>query len=331
VTAFVLLLGACASGARDSGTVEDTAPVTAPVFTWLETVDLGGVTWSIPVFDGTDLVVSTETADGIWATRFDLDLAQIGEPVLIASTADTGGQALADHKHVFLGGNHYIAFSISGDGMGGDLYLVKLDGDLARLGIVQVVDDDPPTNDMFLVGGQGAIYVGKFLPGTGHRVYAYDEGLALVRSFEVGGSDGTVDNRHANGAGALFDGDRFHLVAPETLQPGAGNQLFRLVFDAAWNVEEDRKTIVEDPGMLGIASGLSQDPTSGTFLVHYARSADAAGGPLVLAVFDPAWGWLAQTVALDGTFQRPHSVLVEDRLYLGYDGGGTHLSMFARP
>ena len=289
------------------------------------TIDFGNV-WCVPVYDGTNLVVSSESGGSIKVGKFGLSLNQVGSTKTVADSSDTANNdTIADHKHIFQNGYHYLAFSTAGGGQGGYLYLLKLDTDLNRVGITTVVSNDPPTNDMFLVGDGTYIYAGKFLPGTGHTVYKYDSNLTNPGSYTIGG--GT--NTHANGAAAVYTNNQFHLVAPFTLAPGQNDEFYRIIFDNDWIVVKNKAPILSDDGMLSIVSALSVEPNSQEFIIHYGRGSSDAGGPLYRAVYDSDWNLLSNTQVIDGTWTRPHSVIVNDTLYVGYDGSSSvQLSSF---
>ncbi|HHT9109302.1 MAG TPA: hypothetical protein ACFYD9_11700, partial [Candidatus Wunengus sp. YC64] len=301
----------------------------AQTFTFKNTVTIDfGAVWCVPVFDGTNIVVSSESDGAIKIGKFDLSLNEVtSHATTVADTADTASNdSIADHKHIFQNGYHYLVFSTAGGGQGGYLHLLKLDTDLNRVGsIATVVSNDPPTNDMFLVGDGTYIYAGKFLPGTGHTVYKYDSNLSYLDSYTIGG--GT--NTHANGAAAVYTNNQFHLVAPFTLAPGQNDEFYRIIFDNDWNIVKDKETILSDEGMLSIVSALSIEPNSQEFIIHYGRGSSDAGGPLYRAVYDSDWNLLSNNQVIDGTWTRPHSVIVNDTLYVGYDGSSSvHLSSF---
>src|SRR3972149_8198060 len=175
-----------------------TTNAVAQTFTLKKTVTIDfGAVWCVPVYDGTNIVVSSESGGVIKVGKFDLSLNEgTSTATTVADSSDTANNdSIADHKHIFQNGYHYMAFSIAGSGQGGYLYLLKLDADLNRVGITTVVSDGSATNDMLLVGDGTYIYVGKFLPGTGHKVYKYDSNLNNLDSYTIGG--GT--NTHANG------------------------------------------------------------------------------------------------------------------------------------
>src|SRR3989339_1293822 len=289
------------------------------------TIDFGAV-WCVPVYDGTNIIVSSESSGSIKVGEFDLSLNQVGSTKTVADSSDTANNdSIADHKHIFQNGYHYLVFSTAGGGQGGYLYLLKLDADLNRDGITTVVSDGSPTNDMFLVGDGTYIYAGKFLPGTGHKVYKYDSNLNYQKSFEIGGGK----NTHANGAAAVYTNNQFHLVAPFTLAPGLNDEFYRIIFDSKWNVVQNKKSILSDKGMLSIVSALSVESNSQEFIIHYGRGSSDAGGPLYRAVYDSNWESLSNTQVIDGTWTRPHSVIVNDTLYVGYDGSSSvQLSSF---
>ena len=300
----------------------------AQTFTLKKTapIDFGNV-WCVPVYDGSNIVVSSESSGVIKVGKFDLSLNEVtSHATTVADTADTANNdSIADHKHIFQNGYHYLVFSTAGGGQGGYLYLLKLDIDLNRIGsITTVVSNDPPTNDMFLVSDGTYIYAGKFLPGTGHKVYKYDSNLSYLDSYTIGG--GT--NTHANGAAAVYTNNQFHLVAPFTLAPGQNDEFYRIIFDNDWNVVKNKTTILSDEGMLSIVSALSVEPNSQEFIIHYGRGSGDTGGPLYRAIYDSDWNLLSNTEVIDGTWTRPHSVIVNDTLYVGYDGSSVQLSSF---
>ena len=288
------------------------------------TIDFGAV-WCVPVYDGTNIVVSSESGGVIKVGKLDLSLNQVTSPATtVADTSDTANNdSIADHKHIFQNGYHYLVFSTAGGGQGGYLYLLKLDADLNRVDITTVVSDGSATNDMFLVGDGTYIYVGKFLPGIGHKVYKYDSDLNNLDTFTIGGDT----NTHANGAAAVYTNNQFHLVAPFTLAPGQNDEFYRFIFDNDWNVV-NKATILSDEGMLSIVSALSVEPNSQEFIIHYGRGSSDAGGPLYRAVYDSNWELLSNTQVVADTWTRPHSVIVNDTLYVGYDGSSVQLSSF---
>src|SRR3989304_1430741 len=248
------------------------------------TIDFGNV-WCVPVYDGTNIVVSSESGGVIKVGKFDLSLNEgTRTSTTRADTSDTANKdTIADHKHIFQNGYHYMAFSIAGSGQGGYLYLLKLDTDLNRVDdITTVVNDGSPTNDMFLVGDGTYIYVGKFQPGTGHKVYKYDSNLKNLDSYTIGG--GT--NTHANGAAAVYTNNQFHLVAPFTLAPGQNDEFYRIIFDNDWNVVKNKETILSDKGMLSIVSALSVEPNSQEFIIHYGRGSCDAVGPRFMVSYN---------------------------------------------
>jgi len=296
-------------------------------YTLEKTVDVDfGTIWCVPVYDGQDLVVSTEYDGYIYLGRYDQDLARQGEAVRVVESGDLpAGEHVADHKHIFQNDYHYITFSISGEGSGGNLYLLKLDRDFNRVNLITVVEDDAPTNDMLLVGDGEYIYVGKFMPGRGHRIYKYDADLNLQGTYEIGGGP----FQHSNGAVALYHDEHFYLVAPATLAPGENDQFYLLVFDRDWLPSQDRRTILEDEGMLSLVTALYYRDGVGNFVIHYARMSDDQGGPIYRAVYDQDWNLLENVLVLEGAYNRPHAVVVDDHLFLGYDGDRLGLSRFS--
>jgi len=96
--------------------------VVAQTFTLKNTViiDFGAV-WCIPVYDGSNIVVSSESGGVIKVGKFDLSLKEVtSHATIVADTADTANNdSIADHKHIFQNGYHYLVFSTAGGGQGG--------------------------------------------------------------------------------------------------------------------------------------------------------------------------------------------------------------------
>ena len=337
-----------ATSGSASGTAEITVDqVSVPTMTHEQSIKLStGSIWSIPVYDGSNLVLSTEVigaSGGIYLSKYDPALTLVGTATHIVSpdvlnntTALTYTYAnnitsIADHKHIFQDGYHYITFSISGSGSGGNLYLMKIDTALVLQDIVEVTTDNAPTNDMFLVGDGSKIHVGKFHPGQGHDIYTFDANLNSEGSaIPIGNTGpGNETNQHANGSAAIFHNNQFHLVAPETLAPGQGDYFYRIVFDKDWDVVEERTIILTDMTMLGIVSGLSHEPNTDTFIVHYTRGDTDGGGYIYQAIYDGNWAMLENEVLIStGNYQRPHSLFLGNDLFLGYDSASVYLSKF---
>jgi hypothetical protein len=133
-------------------------------------------------------------------------------------------------------------------------------------------------------------------------------------------------NRHGNGAAALYWDDCFYHVSPETLAPSNSHYIARIIYDNTWQAISDRTTIIsDDSGILSISSGLSREPASGSFVMHYQRG----DGPIACAVFDAAWNLLTNGNVIDGIWSRPHSVIVSNNLYVGYDGSNINVAVFS--
>jgi len=362
----------------EPGVEPTTSTLVPPQLTHEQSITVGtGSIWSIPVYDGSNLVLSTEvigSSGGIYLSKYDLSLILVGTATHIVSPSDINNNialtythannitSIADHKHIFQDGYHYITFSTSGTGNGGNLYLMKIDTDLVLQSIVEVTTNNAPTNDMFMVGDGSKVHVGKFHPGQGHDIYTFDADLnsedsatpigcaspldqrplpravalhrltgRIARVVGTCGNTGVgnATNQHANGAAAIFHNNQFHIVAPETLAPGQGDYFYHIVFDIDWDVVEERTIILADPTMLGIVSGLSHEPNTDTFIVHYTRGDTDGGGYIYQAIYDSNWTLLANEVLISsGNYQRPHSLFVDNELFLGYDSAGVYLSKF---
>src|SRR3990172_2625476 len=185
--------------------------VVAQTFTLKNTViiDFGAV-WCVPVYDGTNIVVSSESGGVIKAGKFDLSLNEVAShATTVADTADTANNdSIADHKHIFQNGYHYLVFSTAGGGQGGYLYLLKLDADLNRVGITTVVNDEFYRiifdNDWNIVKDKETILS--------------DEGmLSIVSALSVEPNSQEFIIHYGRGSG------------------DAGGPLYRAVYDSDWN------------------------------------------------------------------------------------------------
>jgi hypothetical protein len=310
------------TGTAEEAPPSSTPPAVAPVFEARQALRIGaGDLWSIPVLDAGALFVSTEAAGSALLIPVERDLAAAGGSVAVPDR----GTAVADHKHIVQDGIHYITYSNRGADR---LSLVALEPDGTVIAST-LVSTEAPTNDMILFGDGELVYVGKFLPGTGHEITVYGSDLAEVVRYDVGGRLDT----HANGAAALVVDGVVHLVAPDTLAPGE-NDRYRLIrFGLDGSAVGSSVEILRRPG-LSIVSGLVFDDVSGTFLVFYGEdpNGDGSGGDIRIAAYDTDWVLLDDVVLVEGSNHRPHAVLDGDDLYLGYDTSDltAHLIWFTR-
>ena len=274
-----------------------------------------GSIWGIPVYDGSNIIISSEDDNEIYAAKFDSNLNILSKAVKIVSKTDMGS-AIADHKHIFQNGYHYIVCSSQGDGSGGKLLLVKIDTDLNLVAKSVVTDNDAPTNDMLLAGDGTHIYIGKFVPGQGHIIYKYDNELNFIKKTLIGGGD----DRHSNGAVLIYYANKLCLIAPDTLAPHQNSNYSRITFDENLQIITHKTTILTHQNSLSIVSAASIEPYSNNLIIHYANvSTNTDGGNIYRAIFDNDFKLLSDTSVRQGNWQRPHSLVLNDKLYLAYD------------
>ena len=284
-----------------------------------------GSTWSIPVFDGTNIVVSCESRWNITLRKYDLDLNPIGPAVEVVNNTDAGNQYISDHKHIFQNGYHYILFAAWNDTVtwgNGSLFLIQLDSDFNRVNFTCVAWNDPPVNDMLLVGDGINVYAGKFLPsdipGAIHKIRKYDTNLNWLANY----SEGIGDTTHVNGGATIFYDNKFYMVAPNKIGPGANSLYYLIIYDLDWNAVETPKIILNVPNKLGLINGLSVFEQR--FIIHYCFGPYEAN-PIARAVYDCNWNLLQNETVYswgegDNTtgHHAPHTIIVGDTLYLGY-------------
>ncbi len=289
------------------------------VFSLLESAPLHfGATWCGFGFDGDQVVISTEQGGTIEMAPYSLEGVQSAHQQVVADLSDTLlGDRIADHKHAFVDGHHFVVFSNAGTGSGGQLSLLKLDENLDRVDLIQVVEDDPPTNDMFLVSDGLTLSVGKFEPAVGHRVFQFDTDLQLLDTVTIGGENAM----HANGAAAVWAEGAYHLLAPMTLAPGGNREYKHGVFDAHWGLVSGPETVLEQD-FLGMVTALEFEEETRSFIAHYNEDEAGQGGDIRRVVFDADWGVQSHETVAEGSYARPHTVLLPEALWLGWDADG---------
>jgi len=251
----------------------------------------------------------------------------------LVSKNDIDGASIADHWHIFARGSHWIVLSTA---EADTAYLLKLDRELNRIALERVVDkveltdedranlNNPedestqviPTNDMFLVEDGDGVTAGFFLPGVGHRLYRFDENLALIETIDIG-----KNWRHSNGASALQSEDKFIVLAPEHMSMSQEGVASLLTYDSDWNFLSGQVLIEEDGINIGMPSGVFLE--DGSLIVHarvHDTSKSSHGGMIVRYIFDPDLT-LIETEIVKGTStnSRAHTNLLGDLLFTTWD------------
>ncbi len=280
------------------------------------------------MWDGRQIVVTYARQQALWARRYDRNLNPVGDAMQVTSGADP---AVTDHKHIFLNNMHFVAFSTPGDG---ELYLLKLDADLNRLGFVPVVEGTTRerTNDMLLGTDGQSLIVGRFCPckeaGTGHVFTVFDQNLV-----RVGAEVDLLEPRHTNMASITFANGAYHILSFG--RSGARDQtspsnLLQLDVDPTTLTALGQGSTVKqhDTDFYHASTGLVYDSTRELYYGGYVRGPDMWGtGTVVVEAFD-AQGWesLASIDVAEGN--RPHLVLIDgDTLVVGWDEPGVNLAV----
>ncbi len=286
------------------------------------------------VHDGSRLVVSYAMGNDLYVRPFDSGL----EPMDYA-TQITQRQDVTDHKHLYLNGSHYIAFSTLGDR---DLFLMRLDNDFNAIGNTVVVSEasiQTRTNDMLLASDGDQIVVGQFRPGnlnnnepSGHLLTVYDTALNLVEPDIVINA-----LSHVNTASLMYIAQEYYLVSPSS--PVAGRvvdtqrDLILTKWSQMWEPTIEKPVSLVDSTTLNheidgeglwMATGLAYDTQSNQLLLgHTFVNADSGGdqGTLYLRVFDArSFEQTQEAIIADtGYANRAHFLLSGDLLYIVYD------------
>ncbi|MDP3879364.1 MAG: hypothetical protein Q8Q07_03540, partial [Dehalococcoidales bacterium] len=294
----------------------------------------GARLWLFAVDDGRPQLAISAEADGkLLMGRLDVTDPQATVSwQTVVSPTDTGGASIADHWHIFAHGYHWLVFSVTGDSAS---YLLKLDKDFQRLGIVSVGHTDGPTNDMFLAAEPEGVAVGHFAPGYGHTIHRFDVQANKTGQVRIGGGI----YAHANGSSAIPVEGGYLVFASETLNPSVTGAVKIIQLDASWQPVSIEEVLDEDGTNAAMSTAVRLD--SGYTIVHLRvltgvsrrQTAPAPpqqgsllpddSGALVRLVLAPD-GTIAnrETLVSDGT-NRPHTALVDDLLVTTWDENGT--------
>lgn len=146
----------------------DTADTTPPSFLKSATILLeNNAVFPGIVYDGSRIIISYGKSNHLYVRPYDITLTPSATETQVTLDTDMEvGSGVTDHKHVFVNNAHYLLFSTIGDE---DLYLMKLDTDLNRVGSIAVVttgSTTTATNDMILGTDGTDIITGQFRPSN---------------------------------------------------------------------------------------------------------------------------------------------------------------------
>ncbi len=287
-----------------------------------------GQIWSGPVWDGQHIVVTYARQQVLWARRYDRNLNPVSDAVRVTLGADP---AATDHKHIFLNGMHFVAYSTPG---AAELYLLKLDSDLNRLGFVPVVEGTTRerTNDMLLGTDGQHLIVGRFCPckeaGTGHVFTVFDQNL-----IRVGTEVDLLEPHHTNMASITFADGAYHILSFRRVggsDQSSPSSLLQFDVNPVSLTALGQGNIVKkhNTEFYHASTGLVYDSTRQVYYGGYVRGPNMWGaGTVVVEVFDAqSWESLASIDVAGGN--RPHLALVDaDTLVVGWDEPGVNLGV----
>jgi hypothetical protein len=279
--------------------------------------------WGTISFDGSSIgVITTQQIGGrphLFLRRLDTAFVQQGALVQLTSDADPStAKGITDHKHIFLGGEYFITFSVVGDS---DLYLMKADISGHRIGsIIPVVERTADrTNDMFLTTDGTDIFVGYFHPPSQTVFYRFQRDLFPV------GPPITTSNQlpHNNIGSAVFKDGYFYMFTGSSFGQGANLILTR------WN--QDWTPAAASPQVFiasangdgnWFATGAAYDILNKRWYVgfqHIYQTDPDEGEHIDIAVFDTSFALLERQHAVGAFKYRPDFLLNSQRLYMTYD------------
>lgn len=289
----------------------------------------GASMWLFAVNDGEeDLALSSETNGAVQMARMNVEGELTSEWTTVADSKDVDGQKIADHWHVYNEGYHWIVFSVTSAEKS---YLLKLDKNFERV-FLKTVATKGPTNDMFAVAGEEVIYIGHFLPGTGHTIYEMDLDGNVVGIKAIGGGEFL----HSNGASAVATEDGFTIFAGETMNFLVQSALVRLDYSIGWFedwnftlVDEENTNISMTSAVLWgdqwiVTARVRTDATSEPSVqAQNGGGLQSDGGQIWRFVFDGLGKELSREVLYSGDdANRPHMELKDDLLITTWDVNG---------
>jgi hypothetical protein len=311
----------------------------------------GANIWLHSVPDGQGRVImSTERDQVIWMAELDVNNPGARPDwKQMVSKAELGGSGVADHWHVYTQGDHYLVFS---QPSANSAYIMKVDSDLNRVALKQIVDqyplteDDGPqaqnsnqtqylvTNDMFLIEEPDGVTAAFFLPGVGHKLFRMDTNLNVYEIKNIGGGD----YQHGNGSSAIAVDGGFHLLASDTIVEVMQSGVRLIAFDSDWEPISEQVLVNFDHQSIGMVSGVYLD--DGSLIMHARTSLDAVGrgeqAPSRSSNTDSDAGYIARYLFDadlelasvdylyddDKTASRPHTSLIDNLLLTAWDYQG---------
>jgi len=327
---------------------------TGEVFQFLksEAVAEGAYGFSIPVYDGENIVVSynDNTNYEIMMVKYTKDLQRIGEPVAL----DNSKTYYGDHKHVFLDGYHYIVVGshIGEKDAGTFVYSIsKVDRNLNMVKSIQKDYNLGASNDMFMTTDGNYIYVGFLYGGEpgknkkegGHIVFVYDKNLNYIKTIDL------TEPKHKNCAGATFADGKFYIFSSDGIVstcPPPDTRLIVIPCDENLVPEVSEPiTVINTENPDEFPTGVVYDKNRDRFYVAY--NAGNRTNCKILSDGGLMKFYSVNLVAIDKNFEildkitvsspgsRGHLLLVDDTLYVGYDtmtgtegSGGAFLKMY---
>ena len=332
--------GEVADGADDTGDAENHQGIPTPAYSFSKSaptlIESGAVFPGI-VYDGDQIIISYAKENHLFIRPFDASVTPTGEAIQVSRDGEEG-LGVTDHKHLFFQNHHYLLYSTIGDR---DLYLIKLDRELNRVGFTVAVAQDSQTtatNDMILGTDGLHIITGEFRPPdknngekSGHLIKRYTTDLISVGSEIVANPFS-----HSNTASMVLADGVINFVAPETPNPSGRVQternLILIRYTTDWETIDEAPIILVDSSSLthsvagdGIwmSTGAAYDESSNLLFVGHTFSHGSSGsdtGDIYFRVFDESYREIHSElmVASDGA-NRVHFLLKEGTLFALYD------------
>lgn len=282
--------------------------------------------WGSISYNGENISVTTTAMIGnnpeLFLRKLDRNLKSLTSPKqLTFSTDPSTAKKITDHKHLYLNGFHYIAFSVQGDA---DLYIFRVDknGDRVET-IVPVIENTVfKTNDMFFTTDGTNIHVGYFKPPSQTIIHTFDQNLHQL------GSPVTTSNSlpHNNIGGIVFLDDTFYIFTGDIF--GKNSNLILTQWNQDWMpAASSPRVLIQSENGDGnwFATGATYDDVNKRWFIgfHHIYAADQNEAEHIdIAVFDRNFSLLERIHATPQKFYRPHFLFLDGYLYMVYDTPG---------
>jgi hypothetical protein len=104
------------------------------------------------------------------------------------------------------------------------------------------------------------------------------------------------------------------------MEPTDNEHYYRISFDTNGLVSSHREIVMSNTGTLSLVTGASVYTNESVFMFQYMMTTNGdQGADLYNLTLAPDMSFVENSLLMAGAYHRPHTVIVEDNLFLGYD------------